>query len=114
MIQVESLTKDYAGRMAISDVSFSVGKSEVLGFLGPNGAGKTTTMRILTGYLPPTSGRAVIAGFDIETESVQARSHIGYLPESVPLYRELSGRDYLEVVAPPRGLPRRDRQDNIG
>src|SRR4030088_3673350 len=99
MIQVESLTKEYAGRRAITDVTFSVERGEILGFLGPNGAGKTTTMRILTGYLPPTSGTASIAGFDVGTQSVEARRHIGYLPESVPLYGELSVYDYLEFVA---------------
>jgi ABC-2 type transport system ATP-binding protein len=113
MIQVESLTKDYAGRVAISDVSFSVARSEVLGFLGPNGAGKTTTMRILTGYLPPTSGKASIAGFDIETESLEARRHIGYLPESVPLYRELTVRDYLDFVAQLREIPKVNRRAKI-
>lgn len=114
MIQVNSLTKEYAGRRAISDVSFSVKRGEVLGFLGPNGAGKTTTMRILTGFLPPTSGSASVAGFDVETESLQARRHIGYLPESVPLYRELKVYDYLDFIAQLRGIPSADRPEKIG
>jgi ABC-2 type transport system ATP-binding protein len=109
MIQVDSLSKDYAGRPALKDVSFSVEKGEILGFLGPNGAGKTTTMRILTGYLPPTSGSASIAGFDISTQSLEARRHIGYLPESVPLYKELTVYEYLDYVARLRAIeaPRR-------
>jgi ABC-2 type transport system ATP-binding protein len=105
MIEVNSLTKAYAGRLALKEVTFSVERGEILGFLGPNGAGKTTTMRILTGYLPPTSGSATIAGFDVGTQSLEARRHIGYLPESVPLYRELTVRDYLEFVARLRGIP---------
>jgi len=113
MIQVESLTKEYGGRAAISDVSFSVAKGEILGFLGPNGAGKTTTMRILTGYIPPTSGHASIAGHDVETDSLEARRHIGYLPESVPLYSEMTVWDYLEFVARIRDVPRALRENKI-
>src|SRR6184192_4250459 len=104
MIQVESLTKDYAGRVAISDVSFSVGKSEVLGFLGPNGAGKTTTMRVLTGFLPPSDGTARVAGYDIVSQSRQARASLGYLPESAALYPEMRVREYLAYRARLEGL----------
>jgi ABC-2 type transport system ATP-binding protein len=113
MIQVSSLTKDYAGRRAITDVSFSVERGEILGFLGPNGAGKTTTMRILTGFLPPTSGTATVAGFDVSTDSLEARRHIGYLPESVPLYKDLRVYDYLDFAAQLRGIPRLDRPARI-
>jgi ABC-2 type transport system ATP-binding protein len=113
MIEVDSLTKDYAGRLVLKDVSFSVEKGEILGFLGPNGAGKTTTMRILTGYLPPTSGSASVAGFDVDKQSIDARRHIGYLPESVQLYRELTVNDYLEFVARLRGINRENRADKI-
>jgi ABC-2 type transport system ATP-binding protein len=113
MIQVDSLTKDYAGRRGIQNVTFSVDKGEILGFLGPNGAGKTTTMRILTGYLPPTSGHASIAGFDIETQSLDVRRHIGYLPESVPLYKDLSVRDYLDFVTRLRDIPKDQRRAKI-
>src|SRR4030088_1877124 len=113
MIEVDSLTKEYAGRPALREITFSVEKGEILGFLGPNGAGKTTTMRILTGYLPPTSGSASIAGFDVGTQSLEARRHIGYLPESVPLYRELTVRDYLEFVARLRGIPSESRAAKI-
>ena len=113
MIQVESLTKDYAGRRGIRDVTFSVEKGEILGFLGPNGAGKTTAMRILTGYLPPTSGHASVAGFDIETQSLDARRHIGYLPESVPLYKDLRVHEYLEFVSRLRGIAKIQRRAKI-
>jgi ABC-2 type transport system ATP-binding protein len=109
MIQVSSLTKDYAGRRAISDVTFSVERGEILGFLGPNGAGKTTTMRILTGFLPPTSGTASVAGHDVTTDSLEARRHIGYLPESVPLYKDMRVYDYLDFVAQLRGIPAAQR-----
>ena len=113
MIQVDSLSKDYAGRPALKDVSFSVEKGEILGFLGPNGAGKTTTMRILTGYLPPTSGSARIAGFDIGTHSLEARRRIGYLPESVPLYKELTVYEYLDYVARLRAIEASQRAQKI-
>jgi ABC-2 type transport system ATP-binding protein len=113
MIQVDSLSKDYAGRPALKDVSFSVEKGEILGFLGPNGAGKTTTMRILTGYLPPTSGSAHIAGFDMSTHSLEARRHIGYLPESVPLYKELTVYEYLDFVARLRAIEATQRVQKI-
>jgi ABC-2 type transport system ATP-binding protein len=113
MIQVDSLSKDYAGRPALRDVSFSVDKGEILGFLGPNGAGKTTTMRILTGYLPPTSGSARIAGFDIGTHSLEARRHIGYLPESVPLYKELTVYEYLDYVARLRAIEAPERAQKV-
>jgi ABC-2 type transport system ATP-binding protein len=98
VIRVEHLTKNYGPRVAVADVTFEVAKGEVLGFLGPNGAGKTTTMRMLTGYLPPSSGRAEIAGFDITRQSIQARSNIGYLPETVPLYPDMSVRSYLDFM----------------
>jgi ABC-2 type transport system ATP-binding protein len=114
MIEVNSLSKEYAGRAAIRDVTFSVAKGEILGFLGPNGAGKTTTMRILTGYLPPTHGNATVAGYDVTSQSLDARRHIGYLPETVPLYRELTVRDYLDFVARLRGIPSADRHAKIG
>jgi ABC-2 type transport system ATP-binding protein len=105
VIRVENLTKFYGPRLAIADVTFTVHKGEIVGFLGPNGAGKTTTMRILTGYLPPSSGRAEIAGYDIFTQSLEARRHIGYLPESVPLYPEMTVRAYLHFMATLKGVP---------
>src|ERR1700684_410114 len=96
MIKVEQLTKKYPGVVAINSLSFEVDRGEIVGFLGPNGAGKTTTMRILTSYLPATSGIAKVAGFDVMTESDDVRRSIGYLPESVPLYVEMRVEEYLD------------------
>ncbi|MBV9579208.1 MAG: ABC transporter ATP-binding protein [Chloroflexi bacterium] len=110
MIRVEHLTKNYGPRVAVADVTFDVDKGEVLGFLGPNGAGKTTTMRILTGYLPPSGGRAEVAGFDVATQSLQARANIGYLPETVPLYPDMSVRSYLDFMGKIKGAKDRRRQ----
>jgi len=104
MIDVQHVSKHYGDFIAVEDVSFSVPKGEILGFLGPNGAGKTTTMRILTGYMPPTSGTAKIAGYDMMTQSLEARRHIGYLPETVPLYTDMAVRDYLNFQATLRGM----------
>jgi ABC-2 type transport system ATP-binding protein len=111
VIRVEHLTKNYGPRVAVADVTFEVGKGEVLGFLGPNGAGKTTTMRILTGYLPPSGGRAEVAGFDVATQSLQARARIGYLPETVPLYPDMSVRSYLDFMGKIKGT--RDRRREV-
>lgn len=104
MIQVEKLTKFYGDRAAISDVSFEVRTGEILGFLGPNGAGKSTTMRILSGFMPPSSGKATIAGFDVHTQSLEARRNIGYLPENVPLYTDITVTSYLDFMARLRGV----------
>ncbi len=104
MIEVEHLTKHYGNVPAIQDVSFTVRKGEILGFLGPNSAGKTTTMRILTGYLPPTAGTARVAGYDVQSNSLEARRRIGYLPETVPLYPEMTVCAYLEYMAALRGV----------
>src|SRR6266404_8291578 len=104
MIEVQSLTKRYATQAAVSDVTFSVARGEIVGFLGPNGAGKTTTMRVLTGFLPPTEGTARVAGYDIATQSRQARASLGYLPESAALYPEMRVREYLAYRARLEGL----------
>ena len=104
MIEVEELTKKYAGLTAIDNLSFHVGKGEIVGFLGPNGAGKTTTMRILSSYLPATSGRASIAGYDIFQDSLKARAHLGYLPENVPLYTDMRVGEYLRFRGSLKGL----------
>jgi gliding motility-associated transport system ATP-binding protein len=104
MIEVEKLTKKYAGLTAIDNLSFQVGKGEIVGFLGPNGAGKTTTMRILSSYLPATSGRASIAGHDIFQDSLKARAHLGYLPENVPLYTDMRVGEYLRFRGSLKGL----------
>jgi ABC-2 type transport system ATP-binding protein len=114
MIKVEHLTKRYAGHTAIKDLSFEVGKGEIMGFLGPNGAGKTTTMRILASFMPPTSGRATIAGFDIFRQSLQARSHLGYMPENVPLYNDMRVTEYLDYRAALKGVPHRRISERVG
>ena len=107
MIDVEGLTKIYGPRMAVDNLSFRVSKGEIVGFLGPNGAGKTTTMRMLTGYLPPSEGHASIAGFDTFKQSLDARRRIGYMPETVPLYPEMSVADYLDFMAALRKVSNR-------
>lgn len=104
MIKVEQLTKKYPGVTAISDLSFEVGKGEIVGFLGPNGAGKSTTMRILSSFMPATSGRASIAGHDVFSDSLRARMHLGYLPESVPLYGDMRVSEYLRYRGSLKGL----------
>jgi len=104
MIEVEGLTKRYATQVAVSDVTFSVARGEIVGFLGPNGAGKTTTMRVLTGFLPPSEGTARVAGHDIVSHSRQARASLGYLPESAALYPEMRVREYLAYRARLEGL----------
>jgi ABC-2 type transport system ATP-binding protein len=114
MIKVENLTKRYAGHTAIQDLCFEVGKGEIMGFLGPNGAGKSTTMRILSSFMPPTSGRATIAGFDIFEQSLQARSHLGYMPENVPLYNDMRVTEYLDYRAALKGVPHRRVAERVG
>ena len=99
MLEVKELKKDFGSFQAVKGVSFSVQAGEVLGFLGPNGAGKSTTMRMITGFLPPTSGTAVIDGHDITAEPIAAKRVLGYLPESAPSYRAMTVRDYLTFVA---------------
>jgi ABC-2 type transport system ATP-binding protein len=110
MIEVAGLTKSYGPTRAIADLTFTVATGEILGFLGPNGAGKTTTMRTLTGFMPPEAGSVRIDGLDAARESLAIRRRIGYLPESVPVYRESSVADYLGLVADVKGVPRRGRQ----
>ena len=105
MIQVNGLTKDYGARRAIDNLTFDAEQGEIVGFLGPNGAGKTTTMRILTGYMPPTDGTAVVAGYDVVEESLEVRRRVGYLPETVPLYDDMTAIDYLKFMADLRRIP---------
>ncbi len=113
MIRVEGLTKRYGAISAIEDLTFSVEKGEIVGFLGLNGAGKTTTMRILTGFIPPTAGRASIAGHDVSSESLEARRHVGYLPENAPLYTDVPVRTYLDFVGKVKGLEPAARRRQI-
>ena len=110
MIEVRQVTRYFGRVMAVDNVSFQVEKGEILGFLGPNAAGKTTTMRILTTYLPATSGTAKVAGFDVHEQSMQVRKRIGYLPENPPLYTEMRVEDYLDFVAKIKGVDPRSRK----
>src|ERR1700759_2748936 len=98
-IRVASLTKIYDSQKAVDDISFELKKGEIVGFLGPNGAGKSTTMKIVTGYLPATSGTATVCGFDVQEKPMDIRKKIGYLPEANPLYFEMYVREYLEFTA---------------
>ncbi len=108
MIRVQDLTKRYGDRCAVDRITFTAEKGQILGFLGPNGAGKSTTMKMLTGFLPPSSGAAEVAGFDLLTHPDEVRRRIGYLPETPPLYTEMTVRAYLHFVARLKGLPRRE------
>ena len=113
MIEVQELTKTYGPVTAVDHVSFTVNKGEILGFLGPNGAGKTTTMRILTGFMPATSGTAKISGFDVFNDSLEVRRHIGYLPENPPLYLDMSVAGYLDFVARIKNVPAEKRAQRV-
>lgn len=112
MIRVEGLTKDYGPHRAINQLHFEADQGEILGFLGPNAAGKTTTMRILSGYMPPTSGEATVAGFDVVEQSLEVRRRVGYLPETVPLYPDMTVYDYLRFMADLRKLEDADERVN--
>jgi ABC-2 type transport system ATP-binding protein len=114
MIEVDRLTKHYGPVAAIQDVSFSVEKGAIVGFLGPNGAGKTTTMRILSCFMPASSGAARVAGYDVFEQSLEVRRRIGYLPENVPLYGDMTVAAYLDFVAEAKGLGRADRRRRVG
>jgi len=114
MIEVEGLTKVYGNKTAIDNLTFTVQQGEVVGFLGPNGAGKTTTMRVLSCYMPPTSGTARVGGYDIRTQALDVRRRIGYLPEHVPLYTDLTVTQYLSFVAEAKGLSRLTRRQRVG
>ena len=116
MIEARGLTKYYGDFPAIEDVSFTAEPGEVIGFLGPNGAGKTTTMRIITGFTPPTAGTAIVAGHDVQEEPIAARAAIGYLPETVPLYTDMTVREYLHYMGELRGMRKariRSRVDDV-
>ncbi len=113
MIDCQGLTKIYGSLRAVNDLSFTVSPGEVLGFLGPNGAGKSTTMRIIAGFLPPTAGRVSVCGFDVETQSIDAKRRIGYLPEGAPSYPEMTPRSFLNFIADVRGLPAAGRRQRL-
>ena len=114
MIEVESLTKRYGRTTAVDGVSFRVERGEILGFLGPNGAGKTTTMRILTCYLPPTEGTARVAGYDVFSQPMEVKRRVGYLPETPPLYPDMSVREYLDFCSRIKGVPAKERKTRVG
>ncbi len=113
MLEVKNLKKRFGSFEAVKGISFSAGKGEVLGFLGPNGAGKSTTMRMITGFLPPTDGTAVVCGHDVAREPVEAKKNIGYLPESAPSYRAMTVADYLRFVAEIRGYRGSEAGDRV-
>ena len=113
MIKVESLSKTYGERLAVDDISFKIEQGEIVGFLGPNGAGKTTTMRAITGYLIPTEGEVWVAECNMRKDPLQARQHIGYLPETIPLYTDMTTRAYLSFAAKLRGLDSKTAQRGI-
>jgi len=113
MIEVQNLTKRYGTFTAVNDVSFRAEKGEILGFLGPNGAGKTTTMRVLTGYMPPTGGTAVVAGYDVLDHPIEAKRRTGYLPETPPLYPDMTIADYLTFCSKIKGVPRSERASRV-
>jgi len=113
MIKVEGLTKRYARHVAVRNISFEVGKGEIVGFLGKNGAGKTTTMRVLTCFLPPTAGKATVAGFDVIEQPIDVKKNIGYLPETPPLYPEMPVSDYLAFVAKLKNIPSGDIKKRV-
>src|SRR5213594_397142 len=113
MIEVEKLTKNYGPVNAIRDVSFSVAPGDIVGFLGPNGAGKSTTMRILSCFMPASSGSARVAGYDVFRESLEVRKRIGYLPENVPLYADMRVGPYLDFVAEVKGIARTERKGRV-
>src|SRR3989442_5846168 len=113
MIEVENLTKHYGPVTAIRDVTFDVAPGEIVGFLGPNGAGKSTTMRILSCFMPASSGSARVAGYDVFKESMEVRRRIGYLPENVPLYSDMRVTSYLDFVAEVKGVGRAERRRRV-
>lgn len=114
MIKVENLTKSYIGRKAVDGISFHIKPGEVVGFLGPNGAGKSTTMRVITGYLPPTSGSVIVNGFDVFRQSVQARRSLGYMPENAPLYLDMRVKEYLSFRGSLKGMRGRALREQLG
>lgn len=114
MIEVKNLSKRYGDFTAVRDITFSAQPGEIVGFLGPNGAGKTTTMRMLVTYLPPTSGTAEIAGYDIRKDASEVRKRIGYLPENPPLYPEMTVFEYLRFMAEIRGVSSRSIKEKVG
>ncbi|MBB1520009.1 ABC transporter ATP-binding protein [Aquipseudomonas guryensis] len=113
MIEIKNLTKRFAGHTAVDNLSFNVQQGEVLGFLGPNGAGKSTTMKMLTGFLAPTSGTASVLGYDIQRQTLKAQQQIGYLPEGAPCYGDMTVRSFLEFIAEVRGFRGAEKRERV-
>jgi ABC-2 type transport system ATP-binding protein len=113
MLEVTSIAKSFGAIKAVKDVSFKVDKGEVLGFLGPNGAGKTTTMRMITGFLPPTSGTAIVCGYDVTKDPVEVKKRIGYLPENAPAYHSMTVSEFLGFAADMRGFHGGEKRDKV-
>jgi ABC-2 type transport system ATP-binding protein len=113
VIEVQHLTKHYGRVTAVDDITFRVERGEILGFLGPNGAGKTTTMRVITGYMPPSQGRVIVAGFDVFDQAIEAKRRTGYLPETPPLYPDMTVREYLTFVARIKGIAGAERAARV-
>ena len=113
MIEVKNVTKKYPNIKAVDNISFTVKDGEVVGFLGPNGAGKTTTMNMITGFIEPTEGQIIINGFDIVKKAKKAKKQIGYMPEGVPLYTELTAKEFVNYMAELKGVKSKDRKEIV-
>ena len=111
MIQVENITKKYGSFVAVNDISFEIDEGEIVGFLGPNGAGKSTTMNMITGFIEPTSGRIIVDGYDISKKPKKAKRQIGYMPEGVPLYSDLTVKEFVSYMAELKGVSRKERKE---
>ena len=113
MIQVENITKKYGSFTAVNDISFEIEEGEIVGFLGPNGAGKSTTMNMVTGFIEPTSGKIIIDGYNISKKPKKAKRQIGYMPEGVPLYTDLTVKEFVTYMAELKGVPKKERKEKV-
>ena len=113
MIQVENITKKYGSFTAVNDISFEIEEGEIVGFLGPNGAGKSTTMNMITGFIEPTSGKIIIDGYNISKKPKKAKRQIGYMPEGVPLYTDLTVKEFVTYMAELKGVPKKERKEKV-
>ena len=111
MIQVENITKRYGNFTAVDGISFDIDEGEIVGFLGPNGAGKSTTMNMITGFIEPSDGRIIVDGYDISKKPKKAKRQIGYMPEGVPLYSDLTVKEFVSYMAELKGVPRKERKE---
>ena len=113
MIQVENITKKYGSFTAVNNINFEIDEGEIVGFLGPNGAGKSTTMNMITGFIEPTSGRIIVDGYDIYKKPRKAKRQIGYMPEGVPLYSDLTVKEFVTYMAELKGVPKKEKKDKV-